>query len=209
MATNIFMRNANFLCKHIMIGELHMVNSVNTNSAMLWHSVNGSANSLQANSSASQANANAPVQIQGEALVSSAVRVPGGGMMSASVFKSENFSAQNPVMLVKGTDVGGKPFEVEININNVDPNNASFAEMFALDGYFALNGKPSSTTRAAARDMAIQDALAGTTNNAFTKFDFAAHLMNHFETQRFHNNWESVAWLNPVVDNLMNHIAQR
>jgi hypothetical protein len=176
---------------------------------MLWHSVNGLANSLQAINSASQANENAPVQLHGEALISAAMRVPGGGMMSASVFKSENFSAQNPVMLVKGTDVNGSPFEVEININNVDPNNASFVEMFALDGYFAANGKPSSTTRAAARDMAIQDALTGTANNAFTKFDFVTHLMEHFETQRFHNNWESVAWLNPVADNLMNHIAQR
>jgi hypothetical protein len=28
------------------------------------------------------------------------------------------------------------------------------------------------------------------------------------ETQRFHQNWEAVAWLNPIVNNLMNHIGR-
>jgi hypothetical protein len=183
-----------------------MINNVNTNTAMLWHNVNGQ-NKPQAKNSAFPTSTSAPIQLHGEALVSAGVRVPGGGMMSASVFKGENFSAQNPVMLVRGTDVDGSPFEVEVNINNVDPRNASFIEMFALDGYFAANGKPASATRAAAGAMAIQDALAS--NNAFTKFDFVTPLLEHLETQRFHRNWEAVAWLSPIMDNLMNHITQR
>lgn len=183
-----------------------MINNVSASPAMLWHNVNNQTSKKSQNTNL-PTSTSATVQLDGNALVSGGVRVPGGGMMSASVFKAENFSHDNPVMLVKGKDVDGSPFEVEVNINDVNPKNASFIEMFALDGYLAANGKPSSVTRAAAGAMAANNALSG--NNASTKFDFVTPLLEHLETQRFHNNWEAVAWLTPVVDTLLNHMAQR
>ena len=186
-----------------------MVKTINTKPAMFWNSVNGQTKKSQDANSVFPTNSGTHIQLNGDALVSGGVRVPGGGMMSASVFKAENFSALNPVMLVTGLDVDGQPFEKEININNVDPRNASFIEMFALDGYFAANGKPSSTTRAAAAAMIAQGGLDIAKNNAFTQFDFVTPLLAHLETQRSVKNWGAVAWLTPIVDTLMNHISQR
>jgi hypothetical protein len=152
-----------------------------------------------------QNNNDTPISLDSSALVSSALRLPGGGMMSASVFKSVNFSVDNPVMLVRGTDGDGKAFEVEVNINNVNPNNASFVEMFALDGYFAANGQSSGITRAAA------GAMSGAVgrNTAFTQFDFVSPLKEFLETQRFHNNWDGVMRLSPVIDNLLAFMSKR
>jgi hypothetical protein len=126
------------------------------------------------------------------------------GFVNASVFKAESFSSDNPIMLVRGTDVDGRPFEEEININNVDPRNASFVEMFALDGYFAANGKPTGVTRAVAGLARGAD-----DGNAFTKFDFVTPLRELLETQRINGNWDAFFKLSPIVDTLMNHIGNR
>ena len=149
----------------------------------------------------------APANLDSRALVSSAMRVPGGGMMSASVFKAESFSANNPVMLVRDTDSDGRAFEAEVNINNVNPNNASFIEMFALDGYFVSNGQPAGLTRAATAAMAVENATGK--NNAFSQFNFLLPLKKHLETQLFHKNWDGFMQLKTIIDNLSEHIEKR
>ena len=178
-----------------------MINSFNPNRVVFNPNVgNQSTNSTQnARLNTLNGDINTQISLNGDALVSSALRVPGGGMMSASVFKAENFSRNNPVMLVKGTDSNGKAFEVEININGVNPKNASFVEMFALDGFFAANGQPYGVTRAAA--AAMSGATGG--SSAFTQLDFVSPLKELLETQRFHNNWDGVMRLSPVIDNLL------
>lgn len=184
-----------------------MINSANTSRIAYQPNINRqTANQPQkANPFTLQNDISAPVNLDSNALVSSALRVPGGGMMSASVFKSVNYSADNPVMLVKGTDGNGKPFEVEVNINNINPKNASFVEMFALDGYFAAHGQSSGATRAGAA------AMSGATgrNNAFTQFDFVSPLKELLETQKFHNNLDGIMRLSPVIDNLLNFMSRR
>ena len=184
-----------------------MINNVNTSHIAYQPNINrGTASKAQNSTSfAIQRDNNAIVNLDSSALVSSALRIPGGGMMSASVFKSDSFSADNPVMLVRGTDGDGKPFEIEVNINNVNPQNASFIDMFALDGYFAANGQPSGTTRAAAGAMSN---VSGR-NNAFTQFDFISPLKELLDTQLFHKNWDGVMRLKPVVDNILEFMNKK
>jgi len=186
-----------------------MLNNVNSNPGTLWTSVNNNTSGNSQGGSFPKPvvnnNAGRHIQLDGNALVSAGVRLPGGGWVNASVFKAEGFSSDNPVMLVRGTDVDGRPFEEIININNVDPREASFIEMFALDGYFAANGKPTGVTRAVA-SLAGDEALGG---NAFTKFDFVSPLLQLLETQRVNGNWDAFFQLNPIVDTLMNHIGNR
>ena len=186
-----------------------MLNGINTNPAMLWANTNKQAAGKPQNANFSVSSKElAPIRLDGNALVSAAMRLPGGGMMNASVYKSANYTDDNPVMLVKGTDVDGKLFEVEINANNVDPRNASFVEMFALDGYFAANGQQVGAARAAGSAMVTQE-LSGNIpalGNAFTQFNFLPPLQDAKEVQRFHGNWEAFWHLQHVIDSLMGHI---
>ncbi|MDR2167150.1 MAG: hypothetical protein LBE35_04780 [Clostridiales bacterium] len=146
-----------------------MINSIGTNAALERHLARqvGKPQDININFSP---NSGTIVELSFEAVFTAGVRLP-GGMMSASVYKAESFSSGYPIMLVKGRDVCGARFEVEVNINDIDPNNASFIEMFALDGFLAAHGKPAETTRAAARALFEQETLEG---NAFTKFGFVA-----------------------------------
>jgi hypothetical protein len=183
-----------------------MIPKVSSSPAMFQPYIKSKTDKSQSAGFEAMPNSSASVQLDKNALVSAGARIPSGGMMSASVIKSESYSIDNPVMIVKGTDDNGRPFEAEVHINDVNPKNASFIEMFALDGYFAANGKSSSVTRAAAGAMAAQKASDG--NNSSTKFDFITPLLEHFETQRINKNWEGYSWLRPIVDTVQNYIAQ-
>jgi len=112
--------------------------------------------------------------------------LPNGGYMSAFAFKPDNFSTDNPVMLVKGTDASGKQFEVEININSVNPRNASIVELTALDGYSNAIGQPMRLMRQMMSATIQQNASGGT--DVFAKFDFLAALDELMDAMRFHGN---------------------
>jgi len=144
-------------------------------------------------------------------LMWSSFRLPGGGQMTARVFKADNFSDENPIIIVRGIDVCGTKFEKEVNINNVDPHNASIVEMLALDGYFKANGLPGSTTRAFVNAMAGKEATGGNVGeiSAFSTFNFVEILQNHMKLFMKNQCQNGVAWLNPILDTLMNHIEQR
>jgi len=113
-----------------------------------------------------------------------------GGGMSAFIFKPENFSQDNPILIARGFDAQGEPFEKEINIRDIDKRNASTVELLALEGYFALNGGPAGMTRAAIISMAEQNQLG--INDIFKKFDFLSALEDIMDAQRFHGNLDGL-----------------
>ena len=147
------------------------------------------------------------VTLRGDALVSAGIRLPGAGTMSASVFKPESFSSDNPIILVKGIDADGTPFEVEINVNNVDPRSASLVEMFALDGYFASKGQALNSTRNAVALMRAQESLGTEFSlvDAFTQLNFIRPLQKMMWIQRKAGNWEGFMNLKHIVDTLPQH----
>jgi len=134
-----------------------------------------------------------------DALYSGGVAV-GSGFMNARVDWSPSSTESNPIMLVRGTDVDGKQFEVEVAVNKINPRNASIIEMFALDGYSMANGIPAGATRAAAASGIMT--TAGSSSflssddvkrikdraNAFSTFNFLDAVKEMMETQRFHGN---------------------
>ena len=126
------------------------------------------------------------IYMQSIAIAGGVFYPPNGGSISVLAFKPDDFSPDNPVIQVKGTDINGKEFNVEININNVDPKNASLIEMVALDGYLNATGQPSGITR----QLMISNIMRSSSNemDANTKFDFIAILDEIMDAQRFHGN---------------------
>jgi len=127
------------------------------------------------------------------------VRV-GNQWVSGSVFWSKNSTDDNPIMIVKGTDVDGSPLEVEVEIKNVNLKNASIIEMIALNGYLAEKGFE--------QPLPIIDrsSLSGEIVNPFTdgltKYDFYTVLMDFLERQRFHKNWQSYTPVKAAIEAL-------
>ena len=50
---------------------------------------------------------------------------------TANVYKAEGFSKENPVYIVKGTDINGNDYVREINVKNINPNHCSYVEVLA------------------------------------------------------------------------------
>jgi len=182
-----------------------MLNAVNANPKSLWKSVGNHGGSKKADFNSLQ-NANAPIVLKGDALVSAAMRLPGGGMLNAHVFKAGSFTPDNPVMLVKGTNTCGTPFEVEININDLNKNSMSFIEMFALDGYISAN---TGSTSAIARAMGHALWQSNVVADGFTKFDVLPTLKEALAMHRENGNWDYAVWLDAVIDSFVNHFERR
>lgn len=51
---------------------------------------------------------------------------------SVNVYRAEDFSEENPVYIVKGTDGNGNEYEEKIDVSKVNPNHCSYKEMLAL-----------------------------------------------------------------------------
>ena len=177
----------------------------------------GSVNSVKENNSpplnhASGAGFHAG-QLDGDALTSQSIRLSRNTWITASVFKADDFSADNPVVRVVGTNADGTPFEEFININNVDPREASFIEMLALDGYNAANGKGvGKFARAAAAGMQSQDIARGGcgTNwgygiDAFTSLDMLSPVIQLMNLQQRNGNIEGFMRLQEIVNAMNRH----
>lgn len=60
---------------------------------------------------------------------------------SFSIHKADDYSADNPILNIKGTDKDGNSYEQQINPLTVDPENASFVEMMAVNAYLVDIGE--------------------------------------------------------------------
>jgi len=134
----------------------------------------------------------------------------GSGHMNAHVVWSENTTEDNPIMLVKGTDVDGRQFEVEVAVNNVNPKNASIIELFALNGYYGANGMPqirllNATQSGSDTQFLSQQDVQNIRDraNAFTPINFLDALSEMMETQRYHGNLNGYLKYRGMVESLM------
>ena len=143
--------------------------------------------------------------LNSNAIVSTSVRLPNGGWVSASVFKHESHTPDNPVFLVRGTDVNGDQFEMIVDVNKVNPKNAHFIELMALDGYFASNGKPMGLTRNAVG--ALHAGLG--VYDVFTRFNSLPPLHEMMVFQRANGNLGGYAQYKNLIDSIIDFMAQR
>ena len=128
---------------------------------------------------------------QGRELVSNAMLIKTeAGTVESAVFWHEDSTPANPIVIVAGMNKG-QPFEVTVNINEVDPRNASMIEMKALQAYGNENGQLSRQIIA----WRIRDENV----DAFEKKDYLTPLRELMELQRHHSNWEEFARLEKIV----------
>ncbi|MCL1862480.1 MAG: hypothetical protein FWF78_02820 [Defluviitaleaceae bacterium] len=135
--------------------------------------------------------------------------IPGGRMTDITVRRADSFSMRDPVMLVNGVDVCGTPFTREVRINDIDPRNATFIEMLALDGYLVANGKPSGIARLAASAMASQYANPHSgLNGSDTQYNFLSIIDNHLSSIRANGSLNAYFALRPILDSLTGFAAR-
>ena len=174
------------------------INTGNLMSSLVWGNVGAQKNNTSNTDFYVEQN---PPPQKGEWAGFAGVQNMGGGRsVSTSVFMADNYSPDNPVFIVTGTDVDGKNFSVTVNINDVNPKNASLIEMSALNAYRSVNGLP--RIPSVVFDMRNPEAGldAARVSNAFEKADFLTPLLELAAMQRDNNNWESYFRLKEMTD---------
>lgn len=58
---------------------------------------------------------------------------------SANVYRAKDYSEENPLYLVKGTDKNGNPYEKTVDVRTVNPSNCSYLELLALSAHTGHN----------------------------------------------------------------------
>ncbi len=58
----------------------------------------------------------------------------------ARIYRAENYSSDNPVYVIEGS-ANGKKYTTYMNVNDVDPRNASLVEMGILHTHLCLTGE--------------------------------------------------------------------
>lgn len=81
-----------------------------------------------------------------------------------SVYKAKEYSKEHPLLTIKGKDMEGNAYEQQVNPFEINPYNASYAEIMALNAYFVDIGSLESTDmphmeRFAAGNLAKADYL--------------------------------------------------
>lgn len=204
-----------------------MISSITKNPGLFWPSAGSKLVNNTQSTSFSGAFAASSLNIQSN-MVSTmklysdpdfvyAPQEPGGGYMSIStanmlisVYKSENYSEDNPVMLVKGINSDETRFEVEINIKDINPKSASLVELAALEGHDIARGKKDSSFASSYIPSAMLSqqlfgnrAYIDSRADAFTKMDFIPALSVLMEMQRANSNWDGYMRFKQIIDALL------
>lgn len=70
------------------------------------------------------------VMLRSDALMSYASPQTGE---SVNIYRSDQYTKEHPVYLVKGLDAAGREFSYEVDASNIDPNRCSYNEMMVLN----------------------------------------------------------------------------
>ncbi len=73
---------------------------------------------------------------------------------SAYIYRSDDYSEDNSVYLVKGTDINGKEYEQTVDVSKVNPNSCSYTEMLALNAHTGDGSASNFMTMAILKDKA-------------------------------------------------------
>jgi len=153
--------------------------------------------------------AGSQIVLKADALYSGASPV-NGGIVSIAAYKSEKSTPENPIMLVKVLNPDGTAaIEEEVQINKIDPRNASLIEMYALNGRNAELGLPHIPIDTFDLASLATGNIKNRVSDPFTKTDFLAPLIRLMEFQRYHNNFDGYVMYKSAIDTILDLVEKK
>lgn len=102
---------------------------------------------------------------------------------SANVYRADDYSEDNPLYLIKGTDKNGNEYEQTVDVSKVNPNSCSYTEMLALNAH---TGNKSDSNFLS---MAIMKDKSGT-SSYHEKADWLSAAYALMDDMKTLGNWE-------------------
>jgi len=115
---------------------------------------------------------------------------------SANVYRAYDYSEDNPVYLVKGTDKNGNEYEQTVDVSKVNPNSCSYTELLALNAHTGNRSDSNFMTMSI-----LKYNMGGTSYHEKTDYMTMAHeLMNDMKTL---GNWDGYLRYNKWINDIM------
>ena len=115
---------------------------------------------------------------------------------SANVYRADDYSEDNPVYLVKGTDKNGNKYEQTVDVSKVNPNSCSYTEMLALNAHTGNKSDSNFMTMSILKDK--MDSASYHEKADYMSMAYA--LMNDMKTL---GNWDGYLrygkWINDIL----------
>lgn len=120
---------------------------------------------------------------------------------SVNIYKAENYSADNPLYLIKGLDANGNEFEQVIDARKINPSQCSYNEWMVAN-LETGHTSPSDYLHA----VAVRD-KAGT-GSYFEKTNYIAYAQAVMEDHKTMGNWDSYLSYDKWIQNLLNYASK-
>ncbi len=121
---------------------------------------------------------------------------------SVNIYRSENYTKENPVYLLKGLDAAGNPFEMEVNAGEIDPNHCSYNELMVLNVETG-HTSPSDYMHAV---MARDKAGAG---SYFDKMNYLAYAREIMNEKKMTGSWDSYLSCGKWIESLLKYCSRK
>lgn len=121
---------------------------------------------------------------------------------SINVYRAEDFSEENPIYIVKGTDGNGNEYEEKIDVSKVNPNNCSYKEMLVLGIH---TGKKSDSLFFSMSILKDKAASASYSDKA----DYMSMLSELRSDMKTLGNWDGYLRYDKIITDILEYCKNR
>ncbi len=120
---------------------------------------------------------------------------------SVNIYKSESYSAKQPLYTIKGLDADGNEFEETIDASKINPRHCSYNELMVLNIETGHTSPGDYLHAVAVRDKAGTDSY-------FDKTDYMAYAQAAMNDQKTLGNWASYLLYDKWIQSLMSYVSK-
>ncbi|MBD5096329.1 MAG: hypothetical protein HDT40_04840 [Lachnospiraceae bacterium] len=117
---------------------------------------------------------------------------------SVNIYRTDDYSENNPIYIIKGIDADGNEFEKEIDASKINPNNCSYNELMVLNVETGHTSPKDVIHAVAARDKA-------NIKSYFDKKDYISYANEVMKDYKTLGNWGSYLSINNWIKSIMSY----
>ena len=117
---------------------------------------------------------------------------------SVNIYRTDDYSENNPIYIIKGIDADGNEFEKEIDASKINPNNCSYNELMVLNVETGHTSPKDVIHAVAARDKV-------NIKSYFDKKDYISYANEVMKDYKTLGNWGSYLSINNWIKSIMSY----
>lgn len=121
---------------------------------------------------------------------------------SVNVYRAEDFSEENPIYIVKGTDSNGNEYAEKIDVSKVNPNHCSYKEILALGIHTGKKSDSLFFSMSILKDKAANSSYS-------EKADYMSMLSELRSDMKTLGNWDGYLRYDKIITDILEYCKNR